>query len=73
MVFRSGYVGGGSIGFRGAILCFMTPVGQSKYKDDIDPTLISYTLSLTPAERLEFHEQQTDLILNSPGLSAGAD
>ena len=26
---------------------FMTPVGQSKYKDDIDPTLIGYTLSPT--------------------------
>jgi hypothetical protein len=52
---------------------YMKPVGQSKYKDDIDPTLIDYTLSLTPAERLEFHERQRDLILSSPGLNCGAD
>jgi hypothetical protein len=52
----------------------MTPAGQSKYlEDDIDPTLIDYTLSLTPAERLEFHERQRDLILGSPGLNCGAD
>jgi hypothetical protein len=52
----------------------MTPVEQPEYfEDDIDPSLIGYTLSLTPAERLEFHERQSNLILNSPGLKCGAD
>jgi hypothetical protein len=43
------------------------------FEDDIDPTLIAYTVSLIPAERLEFHERQSDLILTSPGLNCGAD
>jgi hypothetical protein len=52
----------------------MAPPEQPEYfEDDIDPTLIRYTLSLTPAERLDFHEGQRKLILNSPGLKCGAD
>ena len=57
----------------GSYPMFMTPVEISKYEDDIDPTLIDYTLSLTPAERLEFHERQCCLLLSSPGISCGAD
>jgi hypothetical protein len=52
----------------------MAPDEQFEYfKDDIDPTLIDYALSLTPAERLEFVQRQSRLILNSPGLKCGAD
>jgi hypothetical protein len=53
---------------------FMTLAQQpGHFEDDIDPTLIEYTLSLTPAERLEFHERQSELLFNSPGLKCGAD
>jgi len=53
---------------------FMTPPDQLEYSEDgIDLTLIRWMLSLTPAERLEFHERQSKLILNSPGIKCGAD
>ncbi len=53
---------------------FMTLDAQrGPFEDDIDPSLIRYTLSLTPAERLEFLQRQSRLILNSPGVNCGAD
>ena len=40
------------------------PAPQPEYSDDgVDLTLIRWTLSLTPAERLQFLEQQIDDIL----------
>lgn len=46
---------------------------RGPFKDDIDPSLIRYTLSLTPAERLEFLQRHSRMILNSPGIHCGAD
>jgi hypothetical protein len=40
-------------------------------EDGADLTLIRWMLSLTPAERLEFHEGQIDDILAIRALNAG--
>jgi hypothetical protein len=56
---------------------FMTPAKQGDQlpgcsEDGIDLTLIDWMLSLTPAERLEFLEQQINCILEIQVLNGRA-
>ena len=52
---------------------FMEPVEEREYsKDGVDLTLIRWMLSLTPAERLEFLEQQVNCILEVQELNGRA-
>jgi hypothetical protein len=56
---------------------FMTPVEQDEQvveysEDGVDLTLIDWMLSLTPAERLEFLEQQINCILEIRELNGRA-
>jgi len=55
----------------------MQPAGQLEYgpeysEDGVDLTLIRWMLSLTPAERLEFLEQQINCILEIRELNGRA-
>jgi hypothetical protein len=71
MVFEGWYVGGGWNGF-GGYPVFMTPAEErlTEYSEDgVDLTLIRWMLSLTPAERLEFLEQQINCILEIQELN----
>jgi hypothetical protein len=53
---------------------FMHPAEQPEYSEDgVDLTLIRWMLSLTPAERLEVAQWNTNLILKAPGENCGAD
>jgi hypothetical protein len=52
---------------------FMTADEQREYSEDgVDVTLIRWMLSLTPAERLEFLEQQVNSILEIRELNGRA-
>jgi hypothetical protein len=48
------------------------PQPQAEYSDDgVDLTLIRWTLSLTPAERLQFLQRHVNAILAIQKLNAG--
>ena len=50
----------------------MEPDGLTDYSPDgVDLTLIRWTLSLTPAERIEFLEQRVNDIIAIRELNAG--
>jgi hypothetical protein len=52
----------------------MGPVDQDEVSQDpIVISLIDWMLSLTPAQRLEVAQWNTNLILKAPGLNCGAD
>ena len=52
---------------------FMEPAEEREYSEDgVDLTLIDWMLSLTPAERLEFLEQQINCILEIRELNGRA-
>jgi hypothetical protein len=71
MVFEVWYVGGGWNGFEGYAV-FMRPAEErlTEYSEDgVDLTLIRWMLSLTPAERLEFLEEQINCILEIQELN----
>ncbi|MGA3189819.1 MAG: hypothetical protein ABSF22_22155 [Bryobacteraceae bacterium] len=76
ILLENGYVGGGGNGFEGYPI-FMAKdeqveQGPKNSEDGIDLTLIDWMLSLTPAERLNFLEEQINCILEIRELNGRA-